>query len=122
MSLDVAPVPRSEWSPLRFEGCVGVVGKVLVREEDFFIAMLRFSQHATIHEHPGENDTLVVCIEGEGFTSVGGETAPLHESERAFWPTSVPHRLWTEDGSMTTLMVERRGVGFPARGLGDFSG
>jgi quercetin dioxygenase-like cupin family protein len=102
---------------LPYEGCVGVEGKVLVREPDFFIAMLRFSPHATIHEHPGENDTLVVCIGGEGFTSVAGEIAQLRESERVFWPKDVPHRLWTAETTMTTLMVERPGGGFPARGL-----
>jgi len=119
VTVDVAKVPRSEWRALPVEGCVGVEGKVLVRENDFFVAMLRFSPHATIHEHPGDNDTLVVCIQGEGITSVGGETAELHESERAFWPAGIPHRLWTEDATMTTLMVERPGKGFPARGLAE---
>jgi quercetin dioxygenase-like cupin family protein len=122
VTLDISLVPRAEWSPLPLEGCVGVEGKVLVREADFLIAMLRFPQHATIHEHPGPTDTLVVCIEGDGFTSVAGETEPLRSSERAFWPANVPHRLWTEDTTMTTLMVERPGAGFPARGLGDYAG
>ena len=27
-----------------------------------------------------ENDTIVVCIDGEGFTSVAGETAPLERT------------------------------------------
>lgn len=80
---------------------------MLVREEDFFVAQLRFSEHATIHEHSGENDTIVVCIEGEGFTSVAGETAPLREGQQARWPKGIPHRLWTKGATMTTLMVER---------------
>ena len=122
MTVDVARIPRPDWSPLPGEGVVGVDGKVLVREGDFFVAMLRFSRHATIHEHPGANDTLVVCVEGHGFTSVGGETAALRANERAFWPANVPHRLWTEDSTMTTLMVERWGVGFPLRGLAGTSG
>ena len=117
MTVDVAPVPRPDWSPLPGNGGVGVEGKVLVRETDFFIAMLRFSPRARIHEHPGANDTLVVCIDGEGFTSVEGETAPLRANERAFWPAGVRHGLWTDDSTMTTLMVERWGAGFPARGL-----
>jgi quercetin dioxygenase-like cupin family protein len=117
MSVDIASVPRPRWSPLPFDGCIGVEGKVLVREADFLIAMLRFRPNATIHEHPGENDALVVCIEGEGLTSVAGDTARLRESERAFWPAGVPHRLWTEGTTMTTLMVERPGAGFPERGL-----
>ena len=120
MTVDVARVPRPEWSPLPADGVVGVDGRVLVREADgSLIAVLRFARDATIHEHPGANDTLVVCLEGEGFTSVAGESAALHEGERAFWPAGVPHRLWTEGSTMTTLMVERPGVGFPARGLAE---
>ena len=76
MSVDIRPIPRPGWDPLPFDGCVGVVGRVLVREETYFVAELRFSEHATIHEHPGDNDTIVVCLEGTGFTSVAGETAP----------------------------------------------
>jgi quercetin dioxygenase-like cupin family protein len=120
VGLDIAAVPRSDWSPL--PGSVGVDGKVLVREEDFFIAILRFAPHATVQEHPGANDALVVCLEGEGLTSVGEVTSPLRESERVLWPANVPHRLWTEDTTMKTLMVERPGVGFPARGLGHLAG
>jgi quercetin dioxygenase-like cupin family protein len=86
---------------------VGVDRKLLVREDDFFIAMLRFQPSGTIHEHPGPNDTIVVCIEGEGLTSVAGETAPIREGEKVFWPRDVPHRLWTENSAMRTLMVER---------------
>jgi quercetin dioxygenase-like cupin family protein len=95
---------------------------VLVRETDFFVAILRFPPNATIDEHSGSNDTLVVCIEGEGLTSVGNVTSSLRDGERVFWPANVPHRLWTEGASMKTLMVERPGVGFPARGLGDLAG
>jgi quercetin dioxygenase-like cupin family protein len=119
VGVDIAPVPRPDWSAL--PSSVGVEGRVLVREADFFIAVLRFPPNATIEEHPGPNDTLVVCLEGEGLTSVGNATAALREGERAFWPANVPHRLWTEGTTMKTLMVERPGVGFPARGLGALS-
>ncbi len=107
VTVDIRPFPRLGWDPLPYEGCVGVVGRVLVREPDFFVAQLRFTEHATIHEHPGDNDTIVVCLEGEGFTSVAGETSPLREGQQARWPKDVPHRLWTEDSTMTTLMIER---------------
>jgi quercetin dioxygenase-like cupin family protein len=107
VSVDIRPVPRPEWSPLPYDGCVGVEGKVLVREDDFFVAMLRFSENATIHEHPGPNDTIVVCLEGEGLTSVDDETSILRAGEQARWPKGVPHRLWTEGSTMLTLMVER---------------
>lgn len=105
MTVDIRPFPRPEWSPL--PGGEGVDGKVLVREGDFFIAMLRFGAHATIHEHPGEADTIVVCIDGSGFTSVAGETASVREGQQARWPKGVPHRLWTEASTMVALMVER---------------
>ncbi len=107
MSVDIRAFPRPGWDPLPYEGCIGVVGRVLVREEDFFVAQLRFPEHATIHEHPGENDAIVVCLEGEGFTSVAGETAPVREGQQVRWPRGVSHRLWTEDSTMTTLMIER---------------
>ncbi|CAN5135262.1 hypothetical protein BH20ACT13_BH20ACT13_23740 [soil metagenome] len=107
MTVDIRPIPRLGWDPLPHDGDVGIVGRVLVREDDYFVAQLRFSEHATIHEHPGENDAIVVCLEGEGFTSVAGETAPLREGQQVRWPRGVSHRLWTEDSTMTTLMIER---------------
>lgn len=107
--VDIAPIPRAGWDPLPYEGCVGVVGRVLVGEEGLMIAELRFSEHATIHEHPGINDAIVTCIQGEGFTSVAGETVSIREEQQVRWPKGIPHRLWTEGSTMTTLMVERLG-------------
>jgi mannose-6-phosphate isomerase-like protein (cupin superfamily) len=56
---------------------------------------------------PGENDTYVACLEGEGWTSIGDERAPLRAGEFTVWPKGVPHRLWTEGTTMMTLMYER---------------
>ena len=106
MSVDLREIPRKGWDPLPGEGCIGVVGRVLVREEEFFVAELRFDEHATINEHPGERDTIVVCLAGEGFTSVGADAAPLAAGQQLRWPRGIPHRLWTEGSTMTTLMVE----------------
>jgi quercetin dioxygenase-like cupin family protein len=106
MTVDIRPFPRHGWDPLPGDGVVGVVGRVLVREDDFFVAQLRFTEHATIHEHAGERDTIVVCIEGEGYTSVGDETVPLGEGQQVRWPAGVPHGLWTEGSTMSTLMIE----------------
>ena len=89
------------------EGCVNVEGRVLFHDERLLLAVLRFGEHGTIHEHPGPNDTIVFCLEGSGFTSVGGATAEVESGQRVFWPKGVPHRLWTEGSAMTTLMVER---------------
>jgi len=104
---NVRRVPRPDWEPLPYEGCLGVEGRVLVREPDLLVAVLRFAEDATIHEHPGPNDTIVVCLEGTGSTSVAGEIARLTAGDRVDWPRGVPHRLWTEGSTMTTLMVER---------------
>jgi quercetin dioxygenase-like cupin family protein len=107
VSVDIRPFPRGGWDPPPYDGCIGVVGRVVVREKDFFVAQLRFSEHATIHEHAGERDTIVVCIEGEGLTSVADDVAPLREGQQVRWPRGIRHRLWTEDSTMSTLMIER---------------
>ena len=105
MTVDVRPFPRLGWDPL--PNSTGIVGRVLVHEDDvFFVAQLRFSANAAIAEHPGPRDAIVVCIEGEGFTSVAGETVRLSEGQQVRWPRDVVHGLWTEDSTMTTLMIE----------------
>ena len=107
MSVDVRPFPRAEWSPAPSQGATGVESRALLHEDGLFVAQLRFTDHATIHEHPSPNEIVAVCLEGEGFTSVGGETAPIQAGEQAHWPPNVPHRLWTEGSPMLTLMIER---------------
>lgn len=105
MTVDVRPFPRLGWDPL--PNSTGIVGRVLVHDDDvLFVAQLRFSANAAIEEHPGPRDTIVVCIEGEGFTSVAGETEPLSEGQHVRWPRDVVHGLWTEGSTMTTLMIE----------------
>jgi quercetin dioxygenase-like cupin family protein len=110
MTVDIREIPRQGWDPL--PGGVGIVGRVLVREAanprvpDLLVAELRFSEHAMIEPHPGARDTIVVCIAGEGFTSVADETVPLREGQQVRWPRDVVHGLWTEGTTMTTLMVE----------------
>jgi quercetin dioxygenase-like cupin family protein len=104
--LKIQPFPRPEWEPLPFEGCSGVEGKVLVRADGFLLALLRFEPGGTSHEHPGSNDTIVMCIDGKGWTSVAGEREQIQAGELVRWPKDVPHRLWTEGGQMTTLMYE----------------
>jgi quercetin dioxygenase-like cupin family protein len=83
-----------------------VDGKVLL-DEPVLLALLRFQPDGTINEHPGQTDTFVFCLEGEGWTSVGRERAQIHAGERVRWPKGIPHRLWTEGTTMTTLMFER---------------
>lgn len=46
--MDISEIPRTRWTPLPHEGCVGVEGKVLLRSEQFAIAMLRFGPEASL--------------------------------------------------------------------------
>jgi quercetin dioxygenase-like cupin family protein len=107
VGIEVRPFPRAEWSAIPAEGASGVESRALLKTDDLFLAQLRFSHNATIHEHPSPNEITVVCLEGEGFTSLGDEQAQLHEREVVRWPPNVPHRLWTEGSTMLTLMIER---------------
>ena len=107
MSVEIRPFPRVEWSAMPAEGSTGVESRVLLHEDGLFVAQLRFAEHATIHEHPSPNEIVALCLEGEGFTSVGGEPAPIRAGEQALWPPNIPHRLWTEGSPMVTLMIER---------------
>ena len=107
MSVEIRPLPRAEWLPVPAEGASGVESRALLQQDDLFVAQLRFAEHATIQEHPSPNQITAVCLEGEGFTSVGDERAPIRAGEQAHWPPNVPHRLWTEGSTMLTLMIER---------------
>ena len=107
--MEVSPVKRSEWSPLPVEGCINVEGKVLLDETRVGVAMLRFGPDGTIHEHAGDTDCFVVCLDGRGWVSLGDEEAELHAGEKTFWPAGITHRLWTTDSEMTTLMVHPLG-------------
>ena len=106
MAIDVAAVPRAEWSPLPFDGCRDVDGKTVLEQEGLLVAMLRFGKDATIHEHSAEHDVDVVYLEGSGKMSVGGEESIIRVGERVRWPANLNHRLWTEGEEMLTLMIE----------------
>jgi quercetin dioxygenase-like cupin family protein len=107
--LDIREMPRPKWSPLPRDGCNGVDGKVLLRSDDLGIATLRFDSHATIDEHTASFDVDVICLEGNGFVSVGSESSVIRAGETVRWPAGLSHRLWTDDSGMITIMVERLG-------------
>ncbi len=104
--MDIQPFKRPEWEALPHEGCHGVDHKVLVAQGNFALALLRFAPRATIHEHPGGWPIDVYCLEGSGKFSFDGQVASISAGQRVRWPPNVAHRLWTEDTTMTTLMVE----------------
>lgn len=105
---------RPDWEPHPFEGCVNVELKVLFWDDSLGLALLRFGENGKIHEHAGPNDTRVCCLEGNGFTKVDGETAPLEPGQIVRWPADVEHGLWTEGSTMTTLMCELPAAGKPS--------
>ena len=107
MTIGVTNVKQADWAPFLHEGCVNVEYKsYLHRNGRVAIASLKFGKHATIHEHPADINVDVICLEGEGFTSVGNEQTPIQAGQRVHWPAGQPHRLWTEETEMITLMVE----------------
>ena len=107
MTVDIRPIPRP--GGIRYRARVSwasSVGSSCGRRR-FFVAQLRFAEHATIHPHAGERDTIVVCIEGEGFTSVGGRALAAARGSAGALAEELVHGLWTEGSTMTTLMIER---------------
>ena len=70
------------------------------------MVQLRFGPHGTIDEHAAAWEIDVVCLEGEGTTTVDGIAEPIHAGETIRWPAGKSHCLFTEDSTMVTLMVE----------------
>lgn len=106
MPLDIQPIQHDGWTPLPAEGCRNVYVKMLLKLDHLGLAMLRFEPDGTIHEHPAQIEIDVICLEGEGWVSMGDEQAPLKAGQRIRWAAGIPHRLWTTETSMLTLMVE----------------
>jgi quercetin dioxygenase-like cupin family protein len=108
VALEIQPIQQPDWLPLPHEGCVQVEYKPLIKSKNVALALLRFGPNGTIHEHPADIEIDVICLEGQGFTSVGGDWAAIQAGQRVHWPAGQPHRLWTEASEMITLMVEHR--------------
>ena len=110
MALKVQPVRRPEWSPVPQEGCLNVESKALLALDHLGVAMLKFGRNGTIHPHPAPFDIDVVCLEGQGMTSVDDEQAAISAGQLVRWPANAVHRLWTEEHEMMTLMLEHVGT------------
>ena len=48
-----------------------------------------------------------MCLAGSGFVLVGDVTHAFAAGQAVTWPAGVMHQLWTEDTTMTTLMLEK---------------
>jgi quercetin dioxygenase-like cupin family protein len=104
----IEQMPRPDWQPILRAGTVGVTGRVALNRAGIVIANLKFAANATIDEHSAPHEVDVICLDGEGFVSVGGESFSIRAGERVVWPAGVNHCLWTQGVPMETLMVERR--------------
>ncbi len=58
-----------------------------------------------MREHAADEAILCVCIAGQGFVKVGDETSELRANQAVAWPAGETHRVWTEDHSMTVLLM-----------------
>ena len=74
MNPDIKPIPRPAWSPLPHDGCPGVEGKVLLKQEHLSLALLRFEPNGTIHEHPADINIDVICLGGQAIVNPAGES------------------------------------------------
>lgn len=104
--LEIKRVKRPFWEPLKRTGTVNVSSRQVLEQKQFSISMLHFQPNGTIDEHDAPINIDVICLQGNGFTSIGQERSPIYEGERVRWPANVPHRLWTTDNEMVTVMVE----------------
>ncbi len=56
---------------------------------------------------PLPNDQVERACDDHPRMSIGNQRFEFKQDERAVWPRGIDHRLWTEDTTMETLMVER---------------
>ena len=102
MAGNVHPVPRPDWTPLARNNCRNVEARVLLKLPTLLVVQLRFAPNGTIDEHAAPWEIDVICLEGNGTTTVDGESIR--------WPAAKLHRLFTDDSPMVTLMVEHIGA------------
>ena len=114
----VGAQPKPDWGPVPRPGCHGVEVRVLLRDDELLIANLRFARETTIDAHAAPWAIEVVVLDGCGRASIGEEVVELAAGQTLHWPADVEHRLWTEDSTLETLMVERIGAAAPAGGAG----
>lgn len=104
--LKVEAFQNADWKPFLHEGCHNLHVKVLDVLPHLALAMLRFDLNGETHEHPADVDIDVYCLEGRGMVSLGSEQSVLEAGQHVRWDAGIPHKLWTTDNTLVTLMVE----------------
>lgn len=106
MPPEIRRLPTPDWTPLGGDGTENVEGQVLLILNDLTVATVRFELEGTLPERTAPYPTDVICLEGGGFTEVGGEEGEIRAGYSVRWPADTPRRLWTETETMTVLIVE----------------
>ena len=104
--MTASPVTPTTWRSLTRDGSVGVEVNPIAMRSGLSASRLRFAPRATIDEHAAPFDIDVLCLSGRGWTSVGDSAHVFKADDVVRWPANVPHRLWTDDDDMQTLMLE----------------
>ena len=107
MPLEPQVIPLPTWTPVERPDVRGVEAVLLHRDASLLAVTLKFDANATIDEHTAAWDIDVVCLEGQGWVSVGADSAEIRAGEEVRCPQGEPHRLWTNGQEMRTLMLER---------------
>jgi quercetin dioxygenase-like cupin family protein len=107
--IQVHEQPKPDWALLTRPGCENVEFRVLLGSDGILIANLRFAPSSTIDRHSAPFDIDVICVHGEGLTSIGDSVSSFAAGQFVRWPKDKEHCLWTEEQEMETIMVERQG-------------
>jgi quercetin dioxygenase-like cupin family protein len=87
-------------------GSRNVSGQVIFSDPRGVISELAFARGATIEPHSNPNATWFVVIEGGGWVRVGEEQSRIAAGEAVYWPPSIPHAAWSDQGHMRAIVVE----------------
>ena len=104
--MDKLPFPKPDWVTKSNDDAINVEMRLMLQHSSLTVAELRFGPFASFSAHDAPWSCHVLCLEGRGFVQVGNEKQTLSAGESVFWPARVMHRLWTEDSTMVTQMIE----------------
>lgn len=90
-------------------GSRNVQSQVITSGPTGLISELAFSRGGAIEPHANPNATWFVVIEGGGWVRVGEEQSRVAAGEAVYWPPTILHAAWTDQGHMRAIVVELAG-------------
>ena len=72
------------------------------------VEVMYFEPHARLHEHSAPHRILFLVIDGSGTVRLGGphgEARNVIAGDAVMWPAGVDHTAWTDDTSLTAVVV-----------------